>query len=120
MAVSGVDPQPVDPKSLVYKFYTFLLREPSVNDGNMIMTDVASYKPNPWGLYDMYGNVAEWTRSDFAPYPYGEGAVSATQQKVIRGGSWIERPKNSTSYARNSYYAWQPANNVGFRIILED
>ena len=120
MAVSGVDPQPVEPKSLVYKFYNFLLREPSVNDGNMIMTDVASYKPNPWGLYDMYGNVAEWTRSDFAPYPYGEGAVSATQQKVIRGGSWIERPKNSTSYSRNSYYAWQPANNVGFRIILED
>jgi formylglycine-generating enzyme required for sulfatase activity len=86
----------------------------------MIVTDVAKYKPNPWGLYDIYGNVAEWTRSDFAPYPYKQDAISADQQKVIRGGSWIDRPKNSTSYIRNSYYAWQPANNVGFRIIMED
>jgi formylglycine-generating enzyme required for sulfatase activity len=86
----------------------------------MIVADVAKYKPNPWGLYDIYGNVAEWTRSDFAPYPYQQDAVSPEQKKVYRGGSWIERSKNATSYIRNSYYAWQPANNVGFRIIIED
>ena len=120
MAVSGVDPQPVKEDSQVFKFYDYLLRERSVDDGNMIIADVAKYKPSPWGLYDVYGNVAEWTRSDYASYPYREDAVSASQQKVIRGGSWIDRPKNSTSYTRNSYYAWQPANNVGFRIILED
>jgi len=120
MAVSGVDPQPVKEDSQVFKFYDYLLRESSVDDGNMIVADVAMYKPSPWGLYDVYGNVAEWTRSDFGPYPYKEGTQSASQQKVIRGGSWIDRPKNSTSYIRNSYYAWQPANNVGFRIILED
>ncbi len=120
MAVSGVDPQPVKEDSQVFKFYDYLLRERSVDDGNMIVADVAKYKPSPWGLYDIYGNVAEWTRSDFTTYPYREDAVSASRQKVIRGGSWIDRPKNSTSYTRNSYYAWQPANNVGFRIILED
>jgi len=120
MAVSGVDPQPVKEDSQVFKFYDYLLRERSVDDGNMIVADVAQYKPSLWGLYDVYGNVAEWTRSDFASYPYQEEAISASQQKVIRGGSWIDRPKNSTSYTRNSYYAWQPANNVGFRIILED
>jgi formylglycine-generating enzyme required for sulfatase activity len=103
-----------------FRYYDFLLRERSVDDGNMIVTDVARYKPSPWGLYDVYGNVAEWTRSDYAPYPFKEAAVSAEQQKVVRGGSWISRPKNSTSYIRSSYYAWQPANNVGFRIIMED
>jgi len=120
MAVSGVDPQPMGEDNGAFKFYDYLLRERSVDDGNMIVTDVAGYKPSPWGLYDIYGNVAEWTQSDYAPYPYREGAVSPDQQKVVRGGSWIDRPKNSTSYIRNSYYAWQPANNVGFRIIMED
>jgi len=86
----------------------------------MVVADVAQYKANPWGLYDVHGNVAEWTRSDYAPYPYNEGAKSDLQLKVVRGGSWIDRPQNSTSYIRNHYYAWQPANNVGFRIILED
>jgi formylglycine-generating enzyme required for sulfatase activity len=120
MAVSGVDPQPMKEDNPSFPFYDYLLRNRSVDDGSMIVTDVAKYKPNPWGLYDIYGNVAEWTRSDFAPYPYQPDAVSAAQQKVIRGGSWIDRPKNATSYIRNSYYAWQPANNVGFRIIMED
>lgn len=120
MAVSGVDPQPMKEDNPNFPFYDYLLRDRSVDDGNMIVADVAKYKPNPWGLYDVYGNVAEWTRSDFALYPYRQDAISADQQKVIRGGSWIDRPKNSTSYIRNSYYAWQPANNVGFRIILEE
>lgn len=118
MAVSGVDPQPMGEKSPNFKFYDYLLRDRSVDDEQMIVSDVAGYKPSPWGLYDIYGNVAEWTRSDYAPYPYDSEAKS--QYKVIRGGSWIDRPKNSTSYTRNYYYAWQPANNVGFRIILED
>ena len=120
MAVSGVDPKPMKESDPKFRFYDYLPRDRSVDDGNMIVCDVAKYKPSPWGLYDIYGNVAEWTRSDYAPYPYSKDAISADNQKVIRGGSWIDRPKNSTSYIRNSYYAWQPANNVGFRIILED
>lgn len=120
MVVRGVDPQPVDKKEPMFASHDYLPRDRSVDDGNMIVTDVAKYKPNPWGLYDVYGNVAEWTRSDFAPYPYSEEAISETKQKVIRGGSWIDRPKNATSYTRNSYYEWQPANNVGFRIIIEE
>jgi formylglycine-generating enzyme required for sulfatase activity len=112
MAVQGVDPQPMKEDNPTFRYYNYLPREASVDDGNMIVTDVAKYKPSPWGLYDVYGNVAEWTRSDFAPYPYKNDAVSRSEQKVIRGGSWIDRPKNSTSYIRNSYYEWQPANNV--------
>lgn len=120
MAVTGIDPQPMAEDNPNFPFYNFLLRSRNVDDGSMIVAEVARYKPNPWGLYDMHGNVQEWTRSDFVPYPYEEKAVSDQHLKVVRGGSWIDRPKNAASYTRNGYYAWQPANNVGFRIVLEE
>ena len=119
MAVSGVDPQPVAEDNWVYKYYTYMPREDSVNDGTMTIADVAQYKPNVWGLYDMHGNVAEFTRSTYAPYPY-KGEPAEGKDKVVRGGAWDVRPKNSTAYARKSYLAWQPGNNVGFRVVIEE
>ncbi len=118
MAVIGVDPQPMRHDDPAFPYYNFLLRDPSVNDGNMVVADVAKYEPNPWGLYDMHGNVAEFTRSSYAPYPYDASAES--DQKVYRGGSWIERPKNSTAYARNEVYAWQSLIGVGMRLVIEE
>ena len=110
---------PVPENSWVYKYYTFMPREDSVDDGTMTIADVAQYEPNAWGLYDMHGNVCEFTRSSYAPYPY-KGEPAERNEKVVRGGAWNSRPKNATAYIRNSYYAWQPANNVGFRVIIED
>ena len=54
---------------------------------------VASKKPNAWGLYDMLGNVMEWTLDQYAPYTAGEKTnpwVLATQPypHSVRGGSW--------------------------------
>ena len=49
-----------------------------------------------------------------------EDEPAERDEKVVRGGAWNSRPKNATAYIRNSYYAWQPANNVGFRVIIED
>ncbi|WP_347394419.1 formylglycine-generating enzyme family protein, partial [Parabacteroides leei] len=118
MAVSGVDPTPMPHHWNEFKWYNFIPKDSTVNDRNMIVTDVAKYQPNPWGLYDMHGNVAEFTRSSYAAYPYNPNAQS--DLKVYRGGSWIDRPKNSTSYSRNEAYAWQPLNKVGFRLIIED
>ncbi|MBR5877163.1 MAG: SUMF1/EgtB/PvdO family nonheme iron enzyme, partial [Alistipes sp.] len=113
------DPQPVPENSWVYKYYTFMPREDGVTDGQMTIADVAQYKPNPWGVYDMHGNVAEFTRSSYLPYPY-KGDGDSLDEKVVRGGAWNYRAKNSAAYSRESYLAWQPANNVGFRVVIEE
>jgi formylglycine-generating enzyme required for sulfatase activity len=85
---------------------------------------VGNYRPNTWGLHDMHGNAAEWTRSSYQPYPYreddGPAATSASDRKVVRGGSFYDRPHRCRSAFRLSYPAWQRVHNVGFRIVGED
>jgi formylglycine-generating enzyme required for sulfatase activity len=39
---------------------------------------------------------------------------------VVRGGAWNYRAKHSAAYSRESNLAWQPANNVGFRVVIEE
>ncbi|MFI3301947.1 MAG: SUMF1/EgtB/PvdO family nonheme iron enzyme [Rikenellaceae bacterium] len=118
-AVAGMDPKPMKSNHALYKHYTFLPKEESVDDGNLIQTKGASYEANPFGLYDMHGNVAEWTRSDYLPYPYGKSKAEA-EYKVVRGGSSLDRPKKSTSHSRRGYYPYQRVYNVGFRVIIEE
>ncbi|MEX0642700.1 MAG: SUMF1/EgtB/PvdO family nonheme iron enzyme [Pirellulales bacterium] len=62
---------------------------------------VGTKKPNPWGLYDMHGNVAEWALDEYVPKGYaalGAGPVDAKEAiawptkafpRSIRGGSWL-------------------------------
>ena len=120
MAVSGVDPQPMRPTDSWFPYYNFIPKAESVDDGSLHQVASTSYLPNPFGLYSMHGNIAEWTRSDYLPYPYSENTDEASAYKVVRGGSYIERPKFSTSYARKAYYPWQRVFNVGFRVIIEE
>lgn len=119
-AVSGIDPKPMAPSDPWYKYYTFLPKEESVDDGNLIQVGGKVYKANPFGLYNMHGNVSEWTRSDYLPYPYKENSRKKAEYKVARGGSYIERPKFSTSYSRKGFLPYQRVFNVGFRVIIED
>lgn len=119
-AVSGVDPQPMSPESPWYKYYTFLPKAANVDDGSLVQVGGKKYEANPFGLYCMHGNVAEWTRSDYVPYPYKENPKKVSEYKVVRGGSYIERPKYSTAYSRKGFYPYQCVFNVGFRVIIED
>jgi len=95
-----------------------------LSDGVKYAAYVVYGKPNPWGLVDMHGNVAEWTRTTYRPYPYtetdGRSNPTAKGRKVVRGGSWRDRPKRSTSSFRLAYEAHQPVVNVGFRVVIED
>lgn len=119
-AVSGIDPQPMSKTNPWYPYYTFLPKEENVDDGNLVQVGGKAYEANPFGLYSMHGNVAEWTRSDYLSYPYNEKSKEVSEYKVVRGGSYIERPKYSTSHSRKGYYPYQRVFNVGFRMIIED
>ena len=96
---------------------------PGFNDGSMISDVVGKYSPNAFGLCDMHGNVAEWTRSTYRPYPYraadGRDDPAAEGKKVVRGGSWYDRPQRARSSFRLAYEPWQRVFNVGFRVMLE-
>ena len=92
------------------------------DDGAIVTSAVGAYRPNAWGLYDMHGNAAEWTLSSYAPYPYrddGRNAASSEGRKVVRGGSFHDRPQRCRSAFRLSYPAWQRVHNVGFRVVCE-
>jgi len=82
---------------------------------------VGSYRPNAWQLHDMHGNVAEWTATTYRPYPYdvndGRDTDSPLGEKVVRGGSWRDRPKHGRSTFRRHYPSWQGVYNVGFRVV---
>lgn len=119
-AVIGIDPQPMLPTDSWYEYYTFLPKEESVDDACLIQVGGMHHQANPFGLYYMHGNVCEWTRSDYVPYPYKERSSEEAEYKVVRGGSFIERPKFSTSYSRKGFYPYQKVFNVGFRVIIED
>jgi formylglycine-generating enzyme required for sulfatase activity len=83
---------------------------------------VKQYQTNPWGLYDIIGNVSEWTRSNYWPYPYKEDRRNdgdVRDKKVARGGSWNDRPKTAGSSVRFAFESHQKVYNVGFRVIIE-
>ncbi len=95
----------------------------NVNDGQRVGAPVGSYRPNAWGLCDMHGNVSEWTRSAFRSYPWreddGRNKESGDERRVVRGGSWSDRPEQARSSSRISYPPWRGVYNVGFRVIVE-
>jgi formylglycine-generating enzyme required for sulfatase activity len=108
---------------------------------------VGTKKPNPYGLYDMYGNVWEWTLDQYDPDAYKNCAKNAlsigpvtipTDKKwahVVRGGSWADKADKLRSTARRvsdkSWMKWDPQEPqsiwwltrmdvVGFRVVLAE
>jgi formylglycine-generating enzyme required for sulfatase activity len=68
---------------------------------------VCQKRPNPWGLYDMHGNLAEWCNDYYAERydaaqtldPHGP---ASGDERVLRGGSWNASPESCRSAARHS------------------
>lgn len=86
---------------------------------------VRTYEANDWDLYDMFGNVSEWTQDcwygDYRNAPVDgsawlEGNGANCNLRVARGGSWKDGPEFLRSAARNSNFRHLAFNNVGFRL----
>ncbi len=89
-------------------------------DNGFLSERSGRYKPNAWGLYDMHGNVSEWT-STVARANYGLDSLDArSDERIVRGGSWRDRPYRAASNFRTSFYPWQRVFDVGFRVVCED
>jgi len=108
------------------KYDDWLPKDSRFNDGGLLSVDIGTYQPNAWGLRDMHGNMAEWTLSEYLPYPYREadgrnitGHGSRVTRRVVRGGSWRDRPKRCRSAFRLAYPSYQRVYNVTFRVVCE-
>ena len=84
---------------------------------------VGSYPPNPWGLFDMHGNVWEWVQdvvhANYVGAPldgsaWEEGGDQV--RRVLRGGSWLYNPRYLRAALRNGYSAVLANDIVGFRV----
>ena len=100
-------------------------------DGNLITSRVGIYAANSNGLFDMAGNVAEWTSTiyteagveamnDINPQLKYNAAIEdpyRLKKKSVRGGSWKDPESYIRSAWRSSEYQNQPRSYIGFRCV---
>lgn len=100
-------------------------------DGNLIASRVGTYSPNVFGLYDMAGNVSEWTSTTYTEagskemndlnpqYKYNAAIEDpyAVKKKVVKGGSWKDVGRYIRGDMRDFEYQNQPRSYIGFRCV---
>jgi formylglycine-generating enzyme required for sulfatase activity len=80
---------------------------------------VNSFRPNAFGLYDMAGNVWEWTSTVHRPYPYrrddGREDPKSSDPRVVRGGGFLHHPKYLRVSSRKEDPPHAGDSSIGFR-----
>jgi formylglycine-generating enzyme required for sulfatase activity len=81
----------------------------------------ASHLPNPWGLFDMHGNVEEWCSDRFEPY--SKEAVTdpvggESDHFIFRGGSYLVHSEWVRAAFRGALQPWKWVHGMGFRVAL--
>jgi len=101
-------------------------------DGATFTLPVKSYTPNAFGIYNMAGNVSEWTLDAFSPsamvfvndlnpallYDADEKDADALKRKVVRGGSWKDNGEQLNTDTRNYSVDYEPHSYIGFRCVM--
>lgn len=102
-----------------------------MKDGQLITSQVGTYSPNDFGLYDMAGNVSEWTSTaytesvgkitnDLNPeyrYDAAKEDPYRMKRKIVRGGSWKDIAHNIRSDIRMWEYQNEQRSYIGFRCV---
>jgi formylglycine-generating enzyme required for sulfatase activity len=99
------------------------------DDGFAFTAPVGKFKPNPWGLYDMIGNAAEWCAD--SPRVYVEDTMVdpegpsddaldrfGSRQRMTRGGSWTSEYYDCSSSARRPVEYHARSYSIGFRVVM--
>ena len=91
-------------------------------------TQVKHFSPNPWGLYDMHGNLYEWCEDAYKEYadkalidPLVEASAEEDSGavRVLRGGSWHVEGRYLRSACRFRFYAGRRLSGIGLRLCLD-
>ena len=95
-------------------------------DAALYTVEAKSYEPNDFNLYNMAGNVSEWTNSSYDPSSYEyvstmnpNGGDGANARKVIRGGSWKDVAYFLQVSTRDYEYSDSARSYVGFRTVQD-
>ncbi len=96
-------------------------------NSNKETATVGSRKTNPYGLYDIYGNVAEWCNDRYSPTYYEKSSSEDPigpkkgEGRVVRGGSWNDAGKDINSFKRSYDDSVNDAcilrDTIGFRCV---
>ena len=94
------------------------------DDGEAVTSPVGTFKPNALNLFDVAGNVWEWTQDCYQSYRQAANDGSAhnpadCSRRVIRGGSWSDATRNLRSADRTASSPTATLNIVGFRVVRE-
>ena len=104
----------------------FLYDENGLRIGLGGRSRVGRHEPNAFGLYDLHGNVSEWTADSWhadylgAPADGRAWIEPADPRRVVRGGAWDHLPRLLRSAWRDRRPADQRADNLGFRLATSD
>lgn len=95
-------------------------------DAALYTVEAKSYEPNDFNMYNMAGNVSEWTNSSYDPSAYDyvstmnpNGGDQSNTRKVIRGGSWKDVAYFLQVSTRDYEYADSARSYIGFRTVQD-